>query len=418
MVMSAGAPASDLNEVTSAKPAADRTPLSQGAAPRRFGMRSRIVLGYLMLALSALTPGLLLWQMPAVETHIPGVDAWLRTIRRGLVDIHFGGGVRFWLGVVGGLMMALLLLYPVRKALAKRRWLGNIGAWFHLHIVLGIAGPVLVLYHCNFRHGAPDANVALWTMLSVAASGIVGQFIYASVSADFYANKQKARQQLDAINAALALLDAMPTARQKLSVDLETFDADLLTPRRGIAASLKARLRMERRRRDLSRSVSRHIEQCALLLRLDDVGQTRVRRSVAGAFGNYMRLARHTSSRSVREQIWARWRLFHMPAFLIMVVAMALHVAAVWDWTAVFARLAPATDLASPSTRLTIVPPPIVVEVAPRPTQLPAPAWGERRVRTVPLDTDATAPQAPVLLSKPTPALRPHGAAIAPQTPS
>src|SRR5690606_10785234 len=45
----------------------------------------------------------------------------------------------------------------------------------------------------------------------------------------------------------------------------------------------------------------------------------------------YFKYARHASGRSVREQIWARWRLFHLPVFLLMVGAAILHVVAVWD---------------------------------------------------------------------------------------
>ena len=54
-------------------------------------------------------------------------------------------------------MMALLLLYPLRKLFPGGRWLGRISSWFHWHIAFGIGGPVLILYHCNFGLGGSNA---------------------------------------------------------------------------------------------------------------------------------------------------------------------------------------------------------------------------------------------------------------------
>ena len=373
----------------------------------RFGMRSGTVRIYLWLAAITLLPGLLLWLRPDAVLGWPRADAWLQTLRRALSDIHFGGGLRFWFGVAGASMMALLLLYPVRKALAQRRALGSVAAWFHLHIAFGIAGPVLVLYHCNFGHGAPDANVALWTMLSVVASGIVGQFIYASVSATFYANKQAAREQLEAIGVALLRLDAAHPTRQKIITDLASFDAALLTPRRGIFASIGARLRMERRRSALARAIDGHISTCAGQLAMSDAEQRQVRGIVGRHFGAYMRIARHAASRSLREQVWARWRLFHMPAFLLMVVATVLHVSAVWNLgdgsgpKAVPYTIDPAPAGARP------VPGSASSARTAKATPDSKTAWGTRRVKTLSTTEDANTDTLPVLKAPPTLARRP-----------
>ena len=43
--------------------------------------------------------------------------------------------------------------------------------WFRLHMLLGIAGPVLIIFHSNFKLGALNSNVAFITMLVVATSG-------------------------------------------------------------------------------------------------------------------------------------------------------------------------------------------------------------------------------------------------------
>ncbi len=92
-------------------------------------------------------------------------------------------GFGYSLGIVGGSMMALLLIYSARKRAAWLSWIGTIPAWFQIHMVLGVVGPILILFHCNFHLGASNSNVALICMLLVAGSGVVGRYIYTRLHA-------------------------------------------------------------------------------------------------------------------------------------------------------------------------------------------------------------------------------------------
>ena len=159
--------------------------------------------------------------------------------------------------------MGLLLLYPIRKALARRRGLGSVGGWFHVHILMGLFGPVLILYHCNFSHGALNANVALWTMIVVAVSGIIGHFVYARVSAGFYGDKRKARDHLDALIVAVRALDALHGACEEMIERLERFETRMLAPRRGVIASVTARVRGTVHRHQFHRELSAFVAACA-----------------------------------------------------------------------------------------------------------------------------------------------------------
>jgi len=92
-------------------------------------------------------------------------------------------GLGYWLGITGGSMMILLLVYSARKRFAWLRWMGSIPAWFEIHMTLGVLGPVLVLFHSNFSLGATNSNVALICMLTVSLSGIAGRYIYTRLHA-------------------------------------------------------------------------------------------------------------------------------------------------------------------------------------------------------------------------------------------
>jgi O-antigen/teichoic acid export membrane protein len=88
-------------------------------------------------------------------------------------------GLSYWLGVTGASMMALLFGYYLRKRInPKPVAIRSLPVWFRMHVILGIAGPMLILFHCNFRFGAFNSNVALLSMGAVVVSGVVGRYLY------------------------------------------------------------------------------------------------------------------------------------------------------------------------------------------------------------------------------------------------
>ena len=48
-------------------------------------------------------------------------------------------------------------------------------------MLLGIFGPVLIFFHANFSLGALNSNVALFSMILVAGSGVIGRYIYTQI---------------------------------------------------------------------------------------------------------------------------------------------------------------------------------------------------------------------------------------------
>jgi hypothetical protein len=86
-------------------------------------------------------------------------------------------GLGYALGIIGGLMLFAQSLYAVRKLVPSLGFLGSVRTWFQWHILLGTTAPVLILMHCGFRLGATNSNIALFAMLLVAASGLLGRFL-------------------------------------------------------------------------------------------------------------------------------------------------------------------------------------------------------------------------------------------------
>jgi len=93
------------------------------------------------------------------------VAGWMNRDEEYLVP---GSGIGYWLGIAGASMMLLLLLYPLRKRLRAGRVIGSVAFWFRLHMIFGLVGPTLVVFHSNFKFGSFNSNVAMAAMLIAA----------------------------------------------------------------------------------------------------------------------------------------------------------------------------------------------------------------------------------------------------------
>lgn len=91
-------------------------------------------------------------------------------------------GVGYALGWIGAIGMMLASSYALRKRFHRLfDWIGNQRMIFDVHIIFGIFGPILILYHCGYKLGATNSNVALYSMIAVVASGVIGRYLYMRV---------------------------------------------------------------------------------------------------------------------------------------------------------------------------------------------------------------------------------------------
>jgi hypothetical protein len=123
-------------------------------------------------------------------------------------------GLGYWLGIVGGSMMLLLLFYPAGKRSSLLRRLGLVKHWFRIHMIFGLVGPALILYHCNFSVDALNSKIALYSMLAVTISGIIGRYFYTRIHRGLYgkrANIEELREEIsDALGNSRGLAAILP----------------------------------------------------------------------------------------------------------------------------------------------------------------------------------------------------------------
>lgn len=240
-------------------------------------------------------------------------------------------GVGYALGIIGGSAMLLLLVYPLRK---RFRWLGVLGTikgWFQLHMVLGVVGPVLVLYHSNFSLGATNSNAALFSMLIVSGSGVFGRFFYARIHHGLY-GRRASRAELQAAASELRGKVSGWQFVPDLLARLDEADARLLAWRPGHARSLVRPLfvtwRMYRERWQLQRLATTELRAVARQVgdpeRHRDF-ELRVHRYIA----TRLQATREVAEFESYERLFSLWHVLHLPLFFMLVIAGIVHVISV-----------------------------------------------------------------------------------------
>jgi len=242
-------------------------------------------------------------------------------------------GMGYNLGIIGGVMMLLLLLYPLRKTTHfMRNWL-PIKYWFWTHMVFGIVGPVIILFHSNFSLGSTNSRVALITTLVVAGSGIVGRYIYTRIHYGLYGREMTLKGLQDDIatsrSSMLFELDYAPTLRERLL----GFETKALKPHHGLlhsiwfilATGIKARWTHIALRRGLKRALKVTAKRANWSVKESGRHRTAARKLIA----SHIKAVIRTSYFGFYERLFALWHIFHFPCFLLLIIVAVVHVLAV-----------------------------------------------------------------------------------------
>jgi hypothetical protein len=241
-------------------------------------------------------------------------------------------GLGYALGVVGGSMMLLLLLYPLRK---RVRWLGFMGSmpvWFKIHMVLGVLGPLLVLFHANFSTGATNSNVALVCMLVVSGSGLFGRYFYTQIHHGLYGNRatltelrataQRLHGQATTVQFLPDLANRLEKAEQRLMTMSAWPGLKLLSPVLLAASSMNARYRLRRYIR---------LELIAASRASATLAQHRKRLNTVACeyVDRRLNAARRVGTFQAYERLFSLWHVLHLPLFFMLLIAGIVHVIAV-----------------------------------------------------------------------------------------
>jgi len=234
----------------------------------------------------------------------------------------------FYLGVVGSVMMLLMLAYPLRKHVRfMHRW-GALKNWFRIHMIMGIVGPMLVLFHSTFQLRSINATVALFSMLGVVISGIIGRFVYTKIHYGLYGSRatlEKVREELAGLSDnAKSRLHFAPRVEQWL----QSFEHDSMQLDRSFTSHLFSPLTIGLTRPILAFRCARELRRILKTERHPDFrgGAPEAIQLVS----QYLREIEHVAQFSTYERIFSLWHMLHVPLIYVLAACTIFHIVAAY----------------------------------------------------------------------------------------
>ena len=234
----------------------------------------------------------------------------------------------FSLGVVGALMMLALLAYPLRKRVRWMQRLGPLKHWFRVHMWLGVLGPTLVLFHSTFHIRSTNAAVALFSMLFVVASGMIGRFVYTQIHYGLYGRRatlEKIQEEwLSHADEARSRLHFAPQIEQWV----RSFEHNALERERAFPLNLLHFVWLGLQRRWVTIRCARRLRQ---IWRLDSSPSVRKGASTAyPLIPSYLREVQRVAQFSAYERLFSLWHVLHVPLIYLLAVSTIFHIIAVY----------------------------------------------------------------------------------------
>jgi hypothetical protein len=242
-------------------------------------------------------------------------------------------GIGYWLGISGGTLMLLLLLYPLRKRIRFMHRLGATKYWFRMHMIFGLLGPLLILYHSNFQLGSFNSRVAFFSMLLVSGSGIIGRHFYAGIHKGLYGRKTSLQELQKDLATSIEKSHGLARFTPQLVARLDELCAELQdnSIRRtiGVRRSLKWTFTHVFVRLSLLRTAHRELRVAAIASEVVARDRKRIMQAAARYIREYTELAGRVAQFSLYERAFALWHILHLPIFFLMVLSAFVHIFAV-----------------------------------------------------------------------------------------
>jgi hypothetical protein len=244
-----------------------------------------------------------------------------------------GSDLGYNLGLLGGLMMLSLLAYSVRKRLFPHDRLGKMETWFKYHMCVGITSPILILFHSTFKTASVNGAFALYSMLLVGLSGVVGRFIYRHIHQGLYGKQLTLENVVAELKTTSERVDSVFYLQPEIENRLHAFQAEAFAT--GVSSLPRAWrfLLLSWRARQLAKSV--RLEAKLALRKAGAEGKAhpdelKLNYQLARKqIDEYLESVVKASQFAVWERLFSAWHLIHVPFLYLLVFSGIVHVVAV-----------------------------------------------------------------------------------------
>jgi hypothetical protein len=247
------------------------------------------------------------------------------------------------LGLAGGLMMLVLLLYPLRKRFKVFYNLGALPNWFKWHMVLGILGPLTIIFHSTYHvyiplihpTGSPNAAVAMICMLLVSGSGTFGRMFYTKIHHGLYGRQatlnelQAEMKQTEDVQSMFSFAPNVEKALEEFRIQSEQYSKEssynfIQFIKVGFRVSLLSRSLPKEVHQIMQAQAKQHNFDGAQLADMEERFLT-YREKIR----SYLNAVRDAAQFSTYERLFSWWHVFHIPLVYMMVFSAFYHVYAV-----------------------------------------------------------------------------------------
>jgi hypothetical protein len=284
-----------------------------GRGKQRSTKRRRGRVAVLGVLLAMLTLAYALW--------VIGGDFYLSDVQSRVEHADYealrpGGLVGHGYGIIGTVLILANLLYLARRRLARFS-LGSMATWLNLHVLTGLVGSLLILFHSAFQFRTPIAVVTAASLGVVVVTGIAGRYLYALTPQPDRAALQEALGSLD---------ELVPGCSARVHHALAIHEVTRVDSHQLLLMKLAAVPKWVRDARSRGFLVSYVIEDAPVETVLDAKERRRFRKA--------KRAVRKYATREVvavgASSLLQSWRGFHRLLAAILVLIVPVHIAVAW----------------------------------------------------------------------------------------
>jgi hypothetical protein len=226
-------------------------------------------------------------------------------------------------------MMVLLLFYPLRKRIKFLRNTGSVGFWFRFHMLLGLLGPVAILFHSRFTWGALNSAVALNAMLIVAGSGLIGRFLYSRVHRGFSGRKLEVRSLLAEMHDVIEGMDQYGQLGARTKIHLQPYENAAVVAGSSFWNSASAVISLGASTRMSQFRIRREAKAELSELGITGTQARQVKRGLLMGTGAFFAAVRRAGEYAFYDRMLRLWHILHLPLFFILIATAILHIVAV-----------------------------------------------------------------------------------------
>jgi len=242
-------------------------------------------------------------------------------------------GTGYVLGIVGTVLMLALIIYPLRKRYRFMEPFGSVKTMFQTHMIMGVLGPVCILFHANFQLGSLNSNVALFSMIVVASSGLVGRYMYKRIHYGLYGRRATLNDLRSGYENEKGEMAQMLDFSPAISKHLLAFSDKVLNSRHGFFHSFGSTLVMGFKTRFEYWRIKRLMAR-ELKFRREREGwgssyHRRMKKEALLRTWTFLSHVRKVAEFNFYERMFSLWHVFHLPLAIMLLFSGIFHVLAV-----------------------------------------------------------------------------------------